>query len=106
MVVDVAIDQGGCFETSHATTHAEPVYLVDGVVHYCVANAGRGAAHLDLRAQQRDAGAPADRHDLGWRRACRDPPARGLNVVGGRVTPSGGGQPLGLPCTDALSLLG
>ena len=38
VVVDVAIDQGGCFETSHATTHAEPTYLVDGVVHYCVAN--------------------------------------------------------------------
>jgi alanine dehydrogenase len=38
VVVDVAIDQGGCFETSHATTHAEPTYVVDGVVHYCVAN--------------------------------------------------------------------
>ena len=38
VVVDVAIDQGGCFETSHPTTHAEPVYVVDGVVHYCVAN--------------------------------------------------------------------
>jgi alanine dehydrogenase len=38
VVVDVAIDQGGCFETSHATTHADPTYVVDGVVHYCVAN--------------------------------------------------------------------
>jgi alanine dehydrogenase len=38
VLVDVAIDQGGCFETSHATTHAEPTYLVDGIVHYCVAN--------------------------------------------------------------------
>ena len=38
MVVDVAIDQGGCFETSHATTHAEPTYVVDGVIHYCVGN--------------------------------------------------------------------
>ena len=38
VVVDVAIDQGGCFETSHPTTHAEPTYVVDGVVHYCVAN--------------------------------------------------------------------
>ena len=38
VVVDVAIDQGGCFETSHATTHADPVYEVDGVIHYCVAN--------------------------------------------------------------------
>jgi hypothetical protein len=61
-VVDVAIDQGGCFETAHATTHADPTYIVDDVVHYCQ-HAGRGAAptcrgraaHLDLRAQQRDA---------------------------------------------------
>lgn len=38
VLVDVAIDQGGCFETSHATTHADPTFVVDGVVHYCVAN--------------------------------------------------------------------
>ena len=54
VLVDVAIDQGGCFETSHPTTHAEPTFVVDGIVHYCVANMpGARGAHLDLRAQQR-----------------------------------------------------
>ncbi len=55
VVVDVAIDQGGCFETSRPTTHADPMYVVDGVTHYCVANMpGGGAAHVDLRAEQRN----------------------------------------------------
>jgi len=54
VIVDVAIDQGGSAETSRPTTHAEPTYVVDGVVHYCVANMpGAGAAHVDLRAEQR-----------------------------------------------------
>ena len=89
VVVDVAIDQGGCFETSRATTHAKPTYRVRGVVHYCVANmpGGRGA-HLDLRAQQRDAAVhPAAPPTKGWRRACADDPhlLRGLNVHDGKV---------------------
>ena len=55
VLVDVSIDQGGCFETSHATTHTDPTYEVDGVTHYCVANMpGRGADHVDLRADERD----------------------------------------------------
>ena len=55
-LVDVAIDQGGCFETSRATTHDDPVFEVDGIVHYCVANMpGRGAGHLDQGADERDA---------------------------------------------------
>ena len=67
VIVDVAIDQGGCAETSHATTHADPTYVVDGVVHYCVANMpGARRAHLDLRAQQRDA---AVHHRAGRTRA-------------------------------------
>jgi alanine dehydrogenase len=54
VVVDVAIDQGGCFETSRPTTHADPTFVVDGVVHYCVANMpGAVAAHLDAGAEQR-----------------------------------------------------
>ena len=65
VLVDVAIDQGGCFETSHATTHAEPTYVVDGIVHYCVANMpGAVARTSHLRAQQRH---PAPR------RAARQP---------------------------------
>ena len=55
VLVDVAIDQGGCFETSKPTTHSDPTYEVDGIIHYCVANMpGRGPDHLDLRADQRD----------------------------------------------------
>ena len=67
VLVDISIDQGGCFETSRPTTHAEPTYVVDDVIHYCVdQHAGRGAAHLDLRAQQRHAAlrAPAGRPRL------------------------------------------
>ena len=56
VLVDVAIDQGGCFETSRPTTHGDPTYEVDGIIHYCVTNMpGRGPDHLDLRAHQRDA---------------------------------------------------
>ncbi|GAA3506536.1 hypothetical protein GCM10019016_136510 [Streptomyces prasinosporus] len=56
VLVDIAIDQGGCFEDSHPTTHAEPTFTVHDSVFYCVANMpGRGAQHLDLRAHQRHA---------------------------------------------------
>ncbi len=55
VLVDIAIDQGGCFETSHPTTHAEPTFVVDGVIHYCVANMpGAVPAHVDLRVDQRN----------------------------------------------------
>ena len=50
VVVDVAIDQGGCFETSHATTHSDPVYVVDGVIHYCVANMPGGVPITSTKA--------------------------------------------------------
>ena len=50
VVVDVAIDQGGCFETSHATTHTEPVYFVDGVLHYCVSNMPAAVPHTSTLA--------------------------------------------------------
>src|SRR5262249_23634186 len=50
VVVDVAIDQGGCFETAHATTHTEPVYSVDGVIHYCVSNMPAAVPHTSTLA--------------------------------------------------------
>ena len=50
VVVDVAIDQGGCFETSHATTHTEPIYFVDGVLHYCVSNMPAAVPHTSTFA--------------------------------------------------------
>jgi alanine dehydrogenase len=89
VLVDVAIDQGGCFETSHPTTHSEPVYTVDGIVHYCVANipgAVPNTSTLALtNATLRYALALADK---GWKQACKDDPAlfKGLNVVEGKVT--------------------
>ena len=89
VVVDVAIDQGGCFETSRATTHAEPTYVVDGVVHYCVANMPGGVprtstfalnnATLPVHAGARRQGMEA--------RAAEDAHLRnGLNVAFGKVT--------------------
>jgi len=89
VMVDVAIDQGGCFETSHPTTHSDPVYEVDGIIHYAVANipgAVPNTSTLALtNATMRYAVALADK---GWKKACKDDPAlyRGLNVVNGKVT--------------------
>lgn len=88
VLVDVAIDQGGCFETSRPTTHSEPVYSIDGIVHYCVANipgAVPNTSTLALtNATLRYAVALADK---GWRQACKDDSAlaKGLNVVEGKV---------------------
>ena len=88
VLVDVAIDQGGCFETSHPTTHSEPVYMMDGIVHYAVANipgAVPNTSTLALtNATLRYALALADK---GWRQACKDDPAlyKGLNIVNGKV---------------------
>ena len=88
VLVDVAIDQGGCFETSHPTTHSEPVYMVDGIVHYAVANipgAVPNTSTLALtNATLRYALALTDK---GWRQACKDDPAlyKGLNIVNGKV---------------------
>ena len=89
VVVDVAIDQGGCFATSRPTTHAEPTYLVDGVVHYCVANMPGGVPRTSTYALN-NATLPyvLALADHGWQGALRaDPHLRnGLNVAAGRVT--------------------
>jgi len=89
VVVDVAIDQGGCFETSHATTHAEPTYVVDGVVHYCVANMPGGVPRTSTFALN-NATLPFTLAlaDKGWQRALREDAhlRNGLNVAMGKVT--------------------
>lgn len=89
VMVDVAIDQGGCFETSHPTTHSEPVYVVDGIVHYCVANIP-GAVPFTSTMALTNATLPytVALACKGWRQACKDDPALalGLNVVEGKVT--------------------
>jgi alanine dehydrogenase len=87
VMVDVAIDQGGCFETSHATTHADPTYEVDGVIHYCVANMP-GAVPLTSSHALNNATLP---YGLALAKdglkACADNPglAAGLNVNAGRI---------------------
>ncbi len=89
VLVDVAIDQGGCFETSHPTTHSDPVYMVDGIIHYAVANIPGAVPNTSTvaltNATLRYAVALADK---GWQQACRDDEAlaRGVNMVDGKCT--------------------
>ena len=101
VMVDVAIDQGGCFETSHPTTHSDPVYEVDGVVHYAVANIPGAVPYTSTLALTNATLPYALRlADLGWREACRRDPglALGLNVVDGAVTYPGVAEAFGMPC--------
>lgn len=89
VIVDVAIDQGGCFETSRATTHAEPIYVIDDVVHYCVANMPGGVARTSTYALNNATLSHAIAiADKGWQEALRDDAnlRNGLNVAGGAVT--------------------
>ena len=89
VLADVAIDQGGCFETSKPTTHAEPTYVVDGIVHYCVANMPGGVARTSTYALN-NATLPhiLSIADRGWKAALRADPhlANGLNIWDGKVT--------------------
>lgn len=100
VIVDVAIDQGGCCETSHATTHENPTYYVDGVLHYAVANIP-GAVPCTSTAALTNATLPyaVQLADKGWKRACRESMElyRGLNVVEGRVTYRGVAEAWNLP---------
>jgi alanine dehydrogenase len=100
VLVDVAIDQGGCFETSHATTHADPTYQVDGIIHYCVANMP-GAVPLTSSQALNNATLPfglALARD-GLKAVRQDPHlAAGLNVHRGRITNKAVADSLGLAC--------
>ena len=102
VVVDVAIDQGGCFETSRATTHAEPTYVVDDVVHYCVANMPGAVARTSTFALN-NATLPFTLAlaDKGWKDAlAADPHLRaGLNVYAGKVTYAAVAEALGYAFT-------
>jgi len=103
-LVDVAIDQGGCFETSRPTTHDDPIYIVDGIVHYCVANMP-GAVARTATIALTNATMPymIDLANKGWRQACKDDPhlANGLSVHAGHLTNFAVGEALGL---DVLSV--
>ena len=109
VLVDVAIDQGGCFETSRPTTHADPTYVVDGVVHYCVTNMPGAVARTSAVALN-NATLPFTLQlaDRGWKGACAANPhlAAGLNVHAGRVTYAAVAAAQGLdyqPVAEALS---
>ncbi|MES0864569.1 alanine dehydrogenase [Ruegeria sp. SCPT10] len=99
VLVDVAIDQGGCFETSRATTHADPIYEVDGVMHYCVANMPGAVARTSTIALG-NATMPfmLSLADKGWKQACQDDPhlLAGLNVHAGQLTYYAVGKALGI----------
>lgn len=98
VLVDVAIDQGGCFETSHATTHAEPTYIVDDIVHYCVANMPGAVARTSTYALNNVTLPHALKiAKLGWKEAMRQNPhlADGLNVHAGHVTYAAVAEELG-----------
>lgn len=88
VLVDVAIDQGGCFETSHPTTHSAPTYIVDGIVHYAVANIP-GAVPYTSTLALTNATLPyvIALANKGWKKACKDNPALalGLNIVEGKI---------------------
>ncbi len=98
-IVDVAIDQGGCFETSRATTHEDPIYNVDGIMHYCVANMPGAVARTSTIALG-NATMPfmLALADKGWRQACEDDPhlLAGLNVHAGQLTYFAVGKALGI----------
>ncbi len=108
VVVDVAIDQGGCFETSHATTHTEPTYLVDGVVHYCVANMPGAVARTSTFAlNNATIGHALALADKGWKAALRanEHLRNGLNICQGQVTYAAVARELNLPYVSADSVL-
>jgi alanine dehydrogenase len=92
VMVDVAIDQGGCFETSKPTTHQDPIYVVDGVIHYCVANMP-GAVPYTSTLALTNATLPYGLQlaNKGWKKACIDSEElrKGLNIVGGKVVYEG-----------------
>ncbi len=108
VVVDVAIDQGGCFETSRPTTHADPTYVVDGVIHYCVANMPGGVPRTSTFALN-NATLPSALAlaDKGWRRALTDDPylRAGLNVAFGKVTCRPVAEALGYKYVDPMAVL-
>lgn len=108
VLVDVAIDQGGCFETSRATTHQDPIYEVDGIMHYCVANMPGAVARTSTLALG-NATMPfmLALADKGWKQACADDAhlLNGLNVHAGQLTYAAVGEALGMATVDPKTLI-
>lgn len=108
VIVDVAVDQGGCFETTRATTHADPTFVIDEVVHYCVANMP-GAVPFTSTVGLTNATLPyaIQLAEKGWKKACSDnlELKLGLNVVNGKVVYQGVADAFGLPMTKVEELM-
>lgn len=108
VMVDVAVDQGGCFETTKATTHADPTFTIDDVIHYCVANMP-GAVPRTSTIALTNATLPYALQiaNKGWKQACTDsaPLRKGLNVVNGKVVYEGVAEAFGLPFEMAETVL-
>jgi alanine dehydrogenase len=109
VVVDVSVDQGGCIETTHPTTHSDPTYVVDGVLHYGVANMPGAVPNTSTyaltNATHRYAMAIADK---GWRQAVLDDPslARGVNILDGKVTNTAVAEAHDMECVPLETLIG
>jgi alanine dehydrogenase len=108
VLVDVAVDQGGCFETTKATTHANPTFTIDDVIHYCVANMP-GAVPRTSTLALTNSTLPygIQLAGKGWQKACRENPslAKGLNVVDGKVVYEGVAEAFNLPFTPPETIL-
>src|SRR3989475_10431853 len=108
VIVDVAVDQGGCIETTKPTTHDQPTYVVDGVIHYAVANMPGGVPRTSTLALT-NATLPyaLKLAKQGWRAACKADPALrlGLNVVEGKVVYPGVAEAFRLPLTDVAAVI-
>jgi alanine dehydrogenase len=108
VIVDVAVDQGGCIETTKPTTHENPTYVVDGIIHYAVANMPGGVPRTSTLALTNATFPYAKRlARLGWKDACKKDPslALGLNVVEGKVVYPGVAEAFNLPLTDPQTVL-
>jgi len=108
VVVDVAVDQGGCIETIRPTTHEAPTYVVDGIIHYAVANMPGGVPRTSTLGLTNATFPYAKRlARLGWRQACKDDRALflGLNIIDGKVVYPGVGEAFGLPVVDPQTLV-
>ena len=108
VLVDVAVDQGGCFETTKATTHADPIFIVDDIVHYCVANMPGAVPRTSTQALTN----ATLQYALpiaakGWKQACKDDAAlaKGLNVIEGKIVYKGVAEAFDLPYTPLESLI-
>lgn len=109
VIVDIAIDQGGCFETSHPTTHTEPIYVVDGITHYCVTNMPGACARTSTQALTNATGNYALMiANLGWKKALKEQPGlrQGLNICLGQVTNEPVAHDLGYPYVPPETMLG